>query len=103
MTRLLGDAPEACDSQSWDWKLFQIWLAARGLQALDLKLGEQFNFAPVTCKTPIILSGKSPRNAGDHSVTGYLTNDGFVYDYDPHPDRTFLDGDPTHVTFLVKL
>lgn len=55
----------------------------------------------------VILCGKSPRKKQDgsdkyHAVVGKTRGWGFSLEHDPHPDNTFLDGEPYGVYWLVN-
>jgi len=50
-------------------------------------------------------SARSPREDGKklyHAVVGYANGWGFELVHDPHPDNTFLKGDPDFVLWLFK-
>ena len=102
----IDDVPTACDGNSWDWDAFQDWLADRGMQAVEVGFGNGGTIYPVRKPVRCILSGKSPREcpSGRHGVVGSLLGlEGFSLDHDPHPSQLWIDGDPTHATFFVRI
>lgn len=106
----LDEVPNFCAFQrprDW-WRETQIWLAARGLAPVEFRVkddaGNWFpRISPLYVNVLCILGGKSPRGSFDHAVVGETTDDGFRLLHDPHPEGKFLDGDPTHVLFLVNI
>ena len=98
----LEDVPNFCVFAGDWWIEMQKWLAEKGLTALEVKLAEQ-SLSTVTVGLPVIFTGKSPRGTHLHSVVGKAMEKGFVYAYDPHPEKTFLDGEPTHLLVFVAL
>jgi hypothetical protein len=98
----LNNIPDFCSlSPDW-WEGFQNWLMKRGLCAIEVRLEPKCLIWSNGCIC--ILTGKSPRKMGRlHSVIAKTSRNGFDYVFDPHPDNTFLSGEPTHVLFLVPL
>ena len=102
----IDDVPTACDGPTWDWNAFQDWLAARGMQAIEVGFGNGGTIYPVRRPVICILSGPSPRecSTGRHAVVGRLLGlEGFELVHDPHPSKLWLDGEPTHATFFVPI
>jgi hypothetical protein len=98
--------PTACDGDTWDWDAFQEWLAGFGLQAIELILDDRPILYPIPRQAPVIITGNSPRECvtGRHAVVGRCRGlMGFDYVHDPHPDGTFLTGEPTHLIFFTLL
>lgn len=98
--------PHACDGSTWDWDAFQDWLANRGLQAIEIGFGNGGTIYPVRKPVRCIISGSSPRECvtGRHAVVGSLIGiDGFELEHDPHPSQLWIDGEPTHATFFVRI
>jgi hypothetical protein len=104
------DVPNFCalGDDVW-WAAFQHWLEDRHLTAVEVFVREDKpSLAWVTCGTPCILTGKSPRGDWLHSVVGIAHGpDGFEMCYDPYPDdRTpgeMLAGRLEVVTFFASL
>ena len=91
------------DGVAWDWDAFQAWLAARGLQAIEMYFGNGGTLYPVAVNVPCILSGESPRGNGKkHAVCAVFTGLNFELTHDPHESNQWIDGEPTHATFFVR-
>ena len=102
----IDEVPDACDGAIWDWNAFQEWLSRRGLQAIEIGFGNGGTIYPVAVPVMCILTGKSPRECvtGHHAVVAYYIGmEGFQLLHDPHPANEWIDGEPTHATFFVKL
>lgn len=101
----IEDVPEACDGKLWDWHAFQDWLGDRGLQAIEVTFGTGATIYPVRREIPCIITGKSPRDENIlHAVVGHFIGfEGFQLLHDPHVDELWIDGEPTHATFFVRL
>jgi hypothetical protein len=98
----LNDIPDFCRLPSDWWGGFQDWLRKRGFCAIEIRLDAKCLLWSDGCIC--ILSGVSPRKEGRiHSVIAKTVYNGFEYVFDPHPDNTFLSGEPTHVLFIVPL
>ena len=102
----IDDVPTSCDGDAWDWDAFQEWLATWDLQAIEVGFGNGGTIYPVRRPVPCIISGPSPRECrtGLHAVVGeFLGLEGFRLLHDPHPSTLWIDGEPTHATFFVRL
>lgn len=102
----IEDVPAACDGASWDWMAFQNWLADRGLQAIEVGFGNGGTIYPVSRPVVCIITGVSPRECvtGRHAVVGELIGlEGFELLHDPHPSGEWIEGDPTHAVFFVRV
>ena len=101
----IDDVPECCDGKSWDWDAFQDWLGDRGLQAVEVTFGSGGTIYPVRKAVPCIVTGKSPRDENTlHATVGHFFSfEGFQLLHDPHPEKLWIDGEPTHATFFVRL
>jgi hypothetical protein len=102
----IDEVPDACDGAKWDWDAFQDWLALRGLQAIEVGFGNGGTIYPVRKPVKCIVTGKSPRECvtGHHAVVGELLGlEGFQLIHDPHPSQQWIDGEPTHATFFVRI
>lgn len=102
------EVPNFCAGDEW-WRDFQHWLEDRHLTAVEVfVLEDRPTMAWVTCGTPCILSGRSPRGDWLHSVVGLARGgDGFEIVLDPYPGhRTpgeMLAGRLEVVTFFAAL
>jgi hypothetical protein len=86
----------------------QAFLKTKGLFFLEIRLD-------VAVKYPLyelfdvwcLYYGKSPRGNWSHSIVGKLDMDNgfphFKYIHDPHPDKTYLEGEVKGIGFLVPL
>lgn len=102
----IEEVPQGCDGATWDWDAFQLWLAERGLQAVEIGFGNGGTLYPVMRPVPCIVTGPSPRECttGRHAVVGLFTGlDGFELTHDVHPSGMWIDGEPTHAVFFVPL
>lgn len=102
----IEEVPEECDGAKWDWNVFQHWLAARGMQAIEVTFGTGGTIYPVVAPVTCILTGKSPRECvtGFHAVVAQLVSfEGFQMLHDPHSSQGWIDGEPTHATFFVRI
>jgi hypothetical protein len=96
----LDDVPDFCSLPPDWWRGLQDWLKRKGLCAIEVRLEPKCLVWSEGCNC--ILTGTSPRGR-PHSVIAKTVCGGFEYVFDPHPDNTFLSGEPTHVLFLVPL
>lgn len=100
----ISAVPEACDGASWDWNVFQHWLADQGMQAVEMTFENGGTLYPVVAPVRCILSGESPRECltGKHAVVAdFIGLNGFELIHDPHPSKSWIVGEPTHATFFV--
>lgn len=96
------DVPNFCAVGDAWWEGFLLWCEGQGITAMEVKL-QPGALSRLTAGIPCILSGLSPRGTWQHSVVGVTTEGGFAYLHDPHPDATFLAGEPQHVLFFMML
>ena len=111
-----GNALQACIASVFDLGLeevpnfvkednylsaMQIWLGERGLTFLKVPLENGRLEFPPSDRTPCLLAGNSPRGDFRHVVVAETRGIGFHPLHDPHPDATFLRGDPTWAGFFV--
>lgn len=110
----LEDVPNfvATEDVDWWWR-FQVWLAARGMYAIEINFvkseDRRYNFEPVPGGMGCILTGKSPRGDHLHSVVGMTAEitGGEVRQsrcdvyHDPHPSDAGIE-DFQSVTFIVR-
>ena len=101
----IAEVPDACDGNLWDWDAFQQWLLPRGLQAIEISLGNGACLYKVAAPVICIVTGNSPRSADmQHAVVAeFIGAEGFRLLHDPHEDDLFIGDEVTHVTFLVRL
>ena len=98
----LDEIPDFCSLPPDWWEHFQNWLKEKRMCAIEVRLEQKCLIGSEGCLC--VLSGWSPREKSRfHSVIAKTSYSGFEYVFDPHPDNTFLDGDPTHALFLVRL
>jgi hypothetical protein len=100
----LNDVPHfAKDTEGW-WKNTQKFMADRGLYLLEVPIENGIiSVSEIPDGIHLILSGKSPRGDFNHSVIGKKLKEKFIYEFDPHPDETFLDGPPKFASFVATL
>jgi hypothetical protein len=102
----IDDVPAACDGGTWNWDAFQDWLATRGLQAIEVGFGNGGTIYPVRRPERCLVTGETHRECttGRHAVVGDLIGiDGFELLHDPHPSELWIDGEPTHAVFFVRI
>lgn len=101
----IEDVPQACDGKTWDWDAFQDWLATRNLQAIEMTFLNGGIMYPVRKPVLCIVTGPSPRLPGvQHAVVAeFIGLEGFRLLHDPHMDDLWIDGEPTHATFFVRI
>lgn len=98
-----SDVPEACAADTWDFQVFQKWLAmTRQLQAVEICISDGVLMPPVE---PVlcILTGNSPRVDGLHAVLAEFTKDGFYIVHDPYGQDVDPITSVTHVMFFVAI
>lgn len=101
----LEDVPNfaAIEGDVSEWFLAMVgWLGDRGLGVwVYYTEGQpQWYGSPGTLG---IISAKSPRGDFQHSVIGYLTEDGWQLEHDPHPSREGTDGHATEIWIIHAL
>ena len=111
-----GNALQACVASVFDLGLeevpnfvkkdnylsaMQTWLAMRGLTFLKVPLLHGALSFPPGERTTCLLAGNSPRGDFRHVIVAETRGNGFHPLHDPHPDATFLRGDPTWAGFFV--
>lgn len=101
----IGNVPKGADGASWDMTEVQDWLADEfGLQALEITFGSGGTIYPLRRAVACIVSGKSPRGEKQHAVVAKTMGlDGFQLIHDPHSSGLFIEGEPTHATFLLPI
>lgn len=102
----IDEVSTACDGEHWDFDAFQDWLAERGLQAIEIAFANGGTIYPVRKPVLCILTGPSHRDCrtGQHAVVGeFIGFEGFNLLHDPHPSDLWIDGEPTHVCFFVRI
>jgi hypothetical protein len=98
----LNSVPDFCSLPSDWWEEFQGWLKKKGLCAIEVQLKPECLVWSEGCIC--ILSGISPRKSSRlHSVIAKTTRTGFEYVFDPHPDNTFVSGEPIRVLFICNV
>lgn len=97
----LTDVPNFCQMFPDWWGNFQDWLYNKNLCAIEVCLKKGCLIGSQGCMC--ILSGISPRSVGLHCIVARTSFSGFEYVFDPHPDDSFLIGEPTHALFLVPI
>lgn len=101
----IEEVPQACDGKTWDWDAFQDWLAKMNLQAIEMTFLNGGTMYPVRKPVLCIATGPSPRLPGvQHAVVAeFIGLEGFRLLFDPHMEELWIDGEPTHATFFVRI
>ncbi len=96
----LDDVPDFCNESADWWESLQMWLLRRGHSAIQIRLSPQCMISSHGC--PCIVFGISTRGVA-HCVVGETDGSGFKLLFDPHPDGSFLNGQPSHALFIIPL
>lgn len=101
----IENIPKGADGATWNMVDVQDWLADEfGIQALEITFGSGGTIYPLRRSVPCIVTGKSPRGDKQHAVVAATMGlDGFELIHDPHPSGLFIDGEPSHATFLLPI
>jgi hypothetical protein len=92
-------AEEDGSDMAW-FKAVEDFLAARDLAVV---VWEWKHSPYVQPGTPALLHGKSPRGDFLHTVVAIADSERWVYVHDPHPDGTFIVGDPVEGWVVVPV
>ena len=96
--------PNFCGDFAPDWfEKTQEWLRERGLYCVEISLCQEHQFVIPLPPVHVIITGKSPRGDFNHCIVGRVDGGEIVNAHDPHPDGTFLDGEPKWIAFLAAL
>lgn len=91
----------AKNMDSW-WEDTQKWMMDRNMFLIEVTNRDE-TYSHIPNGIHCILSWKSTRGDFAHSVIGRFMDDKIYYEFDPHPDETFLDGKVEHICFIGTL
>jgi len=104
----IDEVPKGACGDSWNFTEVQEWLRDKyGLQAVEIHIeGKDLYFYETLVDIECIIIGQSPRTNVLHAIVAKIKDAGrqkFEYIHDPHPDGTFISGEPVHVTFFIPV